>query len=192
MATIRKPRPPREIEEEEPEVDVSTTLKLDEKFKRYLRIVKVIRESMDFEKIWAEVQRLHAGRSSRNLYGSMPTVEKMTKAALQDGAVRARLAEIRVEMSGQLSSLREANLAIKKHILHEFRSHTAGLRTKGERMSFAERHIERGISLESKFEDMIARCDFLIKDVDQMNYSLKTTMTAMTIFYSHKNDSKGV
>lgn len=188
----KKSRALTHLRDEEDEVDVKAVLKQDENFKKYRRIVKVINESIDMEALETEMKRLHAGRSSRLLYGAMPTAEKLIKASLQDGSNRSRMAEIRMELTRQLSLLQSATSTMQKYILNEFRQHTAHLKTKGERMSYADQYIARGVALMTKIEDMIARCDFMIKDCDQMGFSLKTTMAALEIFYSHKNDRKGV
>jgi hypothetical protein len=177
---------------EEEEVDVREVLKKDESFKKYRRIVKVISENVDVEKLDTEVMNLHAGRSSRRLYGSVPTADKMINAALQDGSNRSRIAEIRTELTKQLALVERATSTIKKYILNEFREQTSGLKTKGERMSYADQYVARGVALIGTLEDLISRCDFLIKDIDQMGFSLKVSMTALTILYSHKNDTKGI
>lgn len=168
------------------------TLKKDERFKSYRRIVKNVRESINIEKLHAELLRLHAGRKSRTLFLKHPGVDAVNEANLQDSAYRSRMAEIYVELDFQLGLLEEAIDRIRKHIMHEYRDDMEGLRTKGERVSFADQYINSGLSTKHALKRLIKAADVLIKDIDQTGYSFKNTIKSMEILYSSKNDKRNV
>jgi hypothetical protein len=166
-------------------------LKEDAKFKQYRRIVKEIERSVDIEKLTTEVNRLHAGRKSRNLHGRAPSGESLQEASLQDSSNRSRMAEIRVETFRQQSMLEEALAAIKRHVMNEYRDAFSGLRTKGERLAYVEQYLNRGISLNAKLENFMERIDFLIRDIDQTGFALRNAINVLEIVYA-KNSVKNV
>jgi hypothetical protein len=168
------------------------TLKTDERYKSYRRIVKNVQQSINIEKLRAELLRLHAGRKSRTLFLSRPGVDTVNEANLQDSAYRSRMAEIYVETEYQLGLLDEAIDKIRKHILHEYHDSVEGLRTKGERVSFADQYITGGLALKHALKRLISTADVLIKDIDQTGYSFKNTLKSLEILYSHKNDKKNI
>jgi hypothetical protein len=172
--------------------DVQELLRSDDKFKQYRRIVKAIRESVDMDKLDIELKNLHSGRSSRRLYGKTPSADSIINATLQDASNRSRIAEISVEISRQLSLLETATAAIKKHILHEFREHTSGYRTKGERQAFADQYLGRGLHLIDQFTNFVDRANYILKDTDQTGYSIKAAVQCLEILYSSKNDKRNV
>jgi hypothetical protein len=76
--------------------------------------------------------------------------------------------------------------------MNEFRDNLEGLKTKGERMTFADQYLNRGLSLIHKLKRLLKTADVLIKDIDQTGYSFKNTLKSLEILYSHKNDKKSV
>jgi hypothetical protein len=163
--------------------DVLDMLKADDKFKQYRRIVKTIKESIDLDKLDTELRNLHAGRSSRRLYGKTPSADALINASLQDSSNRSRMAEIRVEVTRQLGILEVATSTIKKHILNEFREHTVGLRTKGERVAFADQYLVRGLQFQDQLSNFTTRADFLIKDIDQTGFALRNALQCLELIY---------
>lgn len=181
-----------EKEEEVETVDFKAVLKEDQKYKSYRRIVKNVGEQINIEKLHAEILRLHAGRKSRTLFLNKPGADAVNEANLQDSSYRSRLAEIYVEVDYQLGLLNEAVDKIRKHFIHEFRDSMEGLKTKGERMSFADKYISSGLALMHQLKRLLATADVIIKDIDQTGYSFKNTIKTLEILYSHKNDKKNV
>lgn len=172
--------------------DLKELMSEDEKIQRYRRIVSNIKKSIDLEKLDAELARLHAGRLSRQLYGKHPSPDSLINAALQDAANRSRMAEIRVEATRQLSILEVAIDSVKKYIMHEYKDHMIGIKTKGERVGFAEQRLTSGVDFAKKVENMIERADFLIKDIDQTGFSLKHSIACLEILYASNNTRKNI
>ena len=173
-------------------MDFKSILKSDDNYRRFRRIVKSLSEQVNVEKLHSEILRLHAGRKSRTLYLKRPSVDTVNEANLQDSSYRSRLAEIYVEVDYNLGLLNEAIDKIRKHFIHEFKDSMEGLRTKGERMSFADKYISSGLALMHQLKRLLATTDVIIKDIDQTGYSFKNTIKSMEILYSHKNDKKNV
>lgn len=162
-------------------------LKEDDRFRRYKRIVKGMKEGIDIEKMDSEIMRLHTGRLSRQMYGKNPSVDTLLKASLQESSVRSRMAEIRVELSKNLSLLEKAVKEVRKYLMSEYREYVTNFRTKGERIDFFDSQLNSGISMISQIEGLVSRIDFLIKDIDQTSYSLTRTRECLELLYAHKS-----
>jgi len=172
--------------------DMRATVKADDKYKTFRRIVKNLSQEIDIEKMHEEILRLHSGRKSRGLYLKRPSVDAVVEAALQDSAYRSRIAEIRVEASYNLGLLEETVDKIRKHLMREFRDTLTDLRTKGERMAFADQYLDSGLSLMGKIGRLVNTADSIIKDIDQSGFSYKHVVDSLSILYSSKNDKKNV
>lgn len=179
-------------EEVAPPINVGESLKEDDKYKSFRRIVRNIGEQVNTEKMREEILRLHAGRKVRTLYLKRPGVDAVVDAALQDSSYRSRIAEIRIETDYHRGLLEEAVDKMRKHVVHEFSAQVSGLKTKGERMSFADQFLQKGVTLLYKFERLTAMADTVIKDIDQSGYTLKHVVDSMEVLYSSKNDKKNV
>jgi hypothetical protein len=172
--------------------DLRDSVKADEHYRRFRRIVKNIAQEINIEKLHAELLRLHSGRKSRTLFVKRPSVDTVQEAGLQDSAYRSRMAEIYVEVDYHLGMLAEAVDKIRKHFIHEYRDNMEGLKTKGERLSYADQYIQSGLSLMHKLKRLLSTADVFIKDIDQTGYSFKNTIKTLEILYSHKNDKKSI
>lgn len=166
--------------------DMKSAVKADDKYKRFRRIVKNVGEQINVEKLHAEILRLHAGRKSRTLYLKRPGADAVDEANLQDSAYRSRIAEIYVEVDYHLGLLQEALESIRKHLMNEFRENLEGLKTKGERLTFADQYLNSGLALIHKLKRLLKVADVIIKDIDQNSYSLKNTIKTMEILYGNK------
>jgi hypothetical protein len=163
----------------------------DDTYKKYLKIVKTIRDKIDLEDLDDEMTRLHSGRISRTLYGTTPGGDKIMKAALQDSSVRSRLAEIRVRVTKQADLLDITLKATRIHLANSFRDEVDDLRTKGERGAFFDGHLQKGVSLLARMNSFTSRVDTIVKDIDQTGFSLKHAVDILELIYSRNNDKKG-
>ena len=186
---------PKKKVKEEQQLDpneIRDAIKSNDKFKSFRRIVKNIAEQVNIDKLHAEILRLHSGRKSRTLYLKRPGVDEVNDANLQDSSYRSRIAEIYVEVDYHLGMLEEALDAIRKHLMNEFRDNLESLKTKGERMAFADQYLTRGVSLAHKLKRLLRTADVILKDIDQQGFSFKNTIKTLEIHYSHRNDKKNI
>ena len=172
--------------------EMRETVKGDDKYKRFRRIVKNVGEQLNIEKLAEEIKRLHSGRKARSLYLKRPSVDTVVEAALQDSAYRSRIAEIWVEADYYHGLLEEAVTSIRKHFMHSFRDQMGTLKTKGERMGFADQYLNSGLSLMSKLDRLTSMAGMIIKDIDQTGFTFKHVVDSLEVLYSHKNDKKNV
>jgi hypothetical protein len=172
--------------------EMKASIKTDDKYRRFRRIVKSIGEQLNIDKLSEEIKRLHSGRKSRTLYLKRPSVDTVVESALQDSAYRSRIAEIWVEADYFHGMLEEAITGIRKHFMSEFHEQMDGLRTKGERMGFADQYLNSGLSLMSKLDRLTSMAGMIIKDIDQTGFTFKHVVDSLDVLYSHKNDKKNV
>ena len=160
----------------------------DDNFKKYRNIVKSIKDKINVDDIDDEIMRLHSGRILRTLKGTSPGAEKIQSAALQDSSHRSRLAEIRVRVTKQADLLELTIEATRIYLAREFKDELPDIRTKGERVSFLNTYLARGIDLHSQLEALLSRIDTIIKDIDQGSFTLRHCIDLLTLVYSHNNN----
>jgi hypothetical protein len=91
-----------------------------------------------------------------------------------------------------MGMLDEAIDKIRKHLMHKYHDSMEGLRTKGERISFADQYLSSGLGFKHELKRLLSTADVLIKDIDQTSYSFKNTIKSLEILYSSKNDKKNI
>lgn len=145
----------------------------DDAFKKYKRIVKSIQERYDLEALMEEANALHSGRSSRNLKGTNPGGQKIADAALLDGSYRSRMSQIMVNLFRQRDLLEISIQAAKAHIVKNYSDVIPAYRTKAERSTFLDTYVAKGVTMLSNIESVIKCLELLIKDIDQMSFTLR-------------------
>ncbi len=162
----------------------------NEYYKRYKKIYKRLSEDIDLEKIDKELTTLHSGRMSRSLFGSSPGPDKIIEANLQDSSYRSRLVELRVELSKSITLMDTTIDTLKLKLSTEYSDNLAGLKTKGERLSFVESFLVSGITFIEKMNGCAERIELVVKDIDQTAYTYKNAIQVLELVYSRNNDKK--
>jgi hypothetical protein len=153
-------------------------------FNKYRRIVRAIKEKIDLEELEAEMRRLYSGRQSRALFGTHPGPEKLMNASLQDASFRTRMVEIRLELSKQADILDIAIDAVRSYLRKEYEDDMPDIKTKGERVTYFDQYLRRGLELKASMDSLIKRLDHAIKDIDQMGFTFKHLSEMLALIYS--------
>lgn len=162
-------------------------IKADANYEKFKRIVERIRKRVNIEAATTEALALHAGRTSRsiageNRYNPMFIID----ANLKDLSSRARLVEIRVRNDLQMSNLREAIDAVRRHISTEYADDLRDFSTADQRKSFVDRVIKNAKEFLAEGEALVDMIDVLIKDIDQAGYSIKNSIECLKLLAESK------
>jgi len=159
----------------------------DAQYKSFKKIFAVVQERVDVETSFKEVMGLHASRLSRSLSGSKRySPQTLIDANLKDLANRARMVEIRVKNDKQLSHLREAMAAMKRHIRTEYAEDLREFSTEGQRTAFTDRVLKSANEFLAEGESLLSTIDMLIKDVDQAGFSMRNNVELLKLLSSSK------
>lgn len=189
MATKKQMEKPSKKEELGGDSLRASLLK-DDTFKKYRMIVKNLKEKMDLEELYEEVMRLHAGRTSRTLYGTTPGPEKIQNAALQDSSYRSRFTEIRVKVGKYADTLEIALDAVRIHLSTQYADSLPALKTKAERMGYFDGHLKVGLEFHRRMESLCKQVDLIIKDIDQNSYTIQHCIKVIELLYSRNNNKQ--
>lgn len=158
-------------------------------FKKFRKIVQQVQARLNIEKDTAEALALHAGRTSRKMFGDKRFSPKaLLEAASNDMGSRSRLVEIRVRYSKQIDVLHEACKAIKHSMLTNFSERiNERFKTVGARNSFTETMIATALEIQHEGDALLKLLDTLIEDIDKTGYHLSN----MTDILKLLDNSKG-
>lgn len=163
-------------------------LRSDDAFLQFRALIKSIEVKLDTEEIMAEAGRLHSGRLSRTLHGTTPGPEKLLTATLQDSSYRSRMVEVRVKLVRHRDRLDIALQATRQYLAMQYREQVSDLKTKGERESYFDAYLKRGLNLKEELKSTIAQLDDLVKDIDQTAYTYKNAIECLELLLSRNND----
>lgn len=150
------------------------TIRKNPNYKSFLAIVETVTARIDIEGANKEALALHAGRLSRALHGEKRYSPKaIVDANMQDISNRARLVEIRVKHDKQLSLLKSAIDAMRRHISTEYSDDLRDFSTAEQRRAFVDRVLKASVQLLEEGEAMIEMLDALIKDLDQTSHAMR-------------------
>jgi hypothetical protein len=157
-------------------------------YKKFQKIVQNIQARLHIDKDQEEALSLHAGRTSRKLYGDKRYSPKsLVDANLNDAAARARLVEIRVRCSIQIDTLHDACKAMKASMLTNFSDDIKKrFSTVGDRTAFMETMIASAIEVEAEGQALIKLLDTLIQDIDKCSYHLRGVTDALQLLSGSK------
>jgi len=159
-----------------------SAIRKDDNYKLFRSVFAKTQERVDIEKDLDEALRLHAGRSSRQLYGKQQySIKSLIDASLKDISFRSRLVEIRVKASIQLSLLEEATKAIRKYISTEYADDLKEFSTAEQRKSFVDRALKGAISYLSEGAALLDTLDRLIEDIDKASFGLRNMMEGLKL-----------
>lgn len=155
-------------------------LKDDEVWVKYLNILRMAK-TLNFSNIETEVTNLHKGRLSRSLMVERPNPDKIMKAVLQDASHRSRLTEIINSATYQSRMLNFTLDALQSHISSEYKVELSYCSTKAEREAVINSLLATGYDKSDEFDTMVKLCDNIIKDIDQMSWSIKNIINVLTL-----------
>jgi hypothetical protein len=157
-------------------------------YKRFKKIVQQVQARLNIEKDTEEALALHAGRTSRKLYGDKRYSPKsLLDASSNDMGARSRLVEIRVRYSKQIDVLHEACKAMKHSMLTNFAdSISAKFKTVGARNSFTETMIASALEVQHEGDALIKLLDTLIEDIDKTGYHLSNMTDILKLLENSK------
>lgn len=157
-------------------------------YKKFKRIVTQIESRLNIDKDYEEALSLHAGRTSRKLYGDKRYSPKsLLDASSNDMGSRSRLVEIRVRCSKQIDILHDACKAMKHSMLTNFSEQIgARFKTVGDRQAFAETMMAQALEVERNGQGFIKLLDSLIEDIDKSGYHLSNMTDILKLLDSSK------
>lgn len=157
-------------------------------FKKFRKIVTQVESRLNVEKDYEEASALHAGRTTRKLYGDKRYAPKsIIDASSNDMAARSRLVEIRVRCSRQIDVLHDACKAMKHSMLTNFSTEiNKRFTTVGARTAFAETMIARALEIQHEGQSLIKVLDSLIEDIDKSGYHLSNLTDVLKLLDSRK------
>lgn len=162
-------------------------LRKDPKYKKFLRAVEVISGRLKLEADRKEAWSMHASRTSRSLYGKDQfSLQKFEQAVLKDLSIRARMVEIRVQVSSNISMLDRAISDMRNHIQTEYDDLLKPFKTVDRRRQAISRLVQSSTDLMADGEDLVSSLDMFIKDLDQANFSLRHIVDTMKLLDSSK------
>ncbi len=179
----------RHISEKEP-LDLRAFLneiKEDVKYKKFARVVATTQKRVDLEANRNEAIASHATRTSRQLHGKKQYSPKaLLEASMNDLSVRARLVEIRVNVSIHIELLEEACDALRRYIFTQYREQMNEFQNEAQRKALIER--VQGVALEIKTEgnSLLTTLDHIIKDIDQASHLLRNMVEMLKLIDSSK------
>ena len=159
----------------------------DDQFALFTRVLLRTKKGVDVEAFTNEVLGLHAGRTSRRLYGDKRYSPKaLLDADSNDLAARARMAEIRVKADLRLSTLRDAVAAMRRHILTTYADDLKEFAGVTAKKAVADRVMKSAITYLAEGEALLKTVDTLLKDLDQAGHSLHRMGVMVTLVTNAK------
>lgn len=157
-------------------------------FKKFKKVVQQVESRLNVEKDQNEAVALHAGRTSRKLYGEKRYSPKaLIDASENDLSVRSRLVEMRVKASMQIDVLNDACKAMKYSMLTNFQDRMKKMfSTVGDRNAFMETMIASALEIERDGTALIKALDTLVQDIDKASYHLKGVIECLSMLESSK------
>ena len=159
----------------------------DGEYVKFKTIFERTRERVDLEKDLTEVLNLHAGRTSRKLYGDKQySVKALIDASLKDMSYRSRMVEIRVRASVQISILQEAIGALRKYLSTEYADDLREFGTVAERKSFVDRVLKTPLAYIEEANSLLDTIDIILKDLDQASFGLRNMLECLKLLDSSR------
>lgn len=157
-------------------------------YRKFRKIVIEVQERLNIDKDRTEALSLHAGRTSRKLFGDRRYSPKhLLDASLNDMSSRSRLVELRVKTTNQIDVLHEACKAMRYSMSTNFTEEIkARFKTVGERNAFFDTMIASALEIESEGSAQIKLLDDLIQDVDRASYHLKGVIECLGLLQGSK------
>jgi len=157
-------------------------------YKKFRKIVQKVQAALHIDKDREEALSMHAGRTSRKLYGERKYSPKaLLDASMNDMAVRSRLVEIRVKCSNQIDILHEACKAMKHSMSTNFSEEiNKRFKTVGERNSFMETMIASSLEIEHEGHALIKLLDDLVTDIDKSSFHLRHMIDSLQLLEGSK------
>lgn len=158
-----------------------------QQYKKFKKVVSVARERLKIDTDRTEALSLHAGRTSRKLFGEKQySAKSVMEASLIDLSYRSRLVEIRVQCSLTVATLDAGLDAIRRYINTEFTDDLEAYKTVGQRKDFVDRIVASALDLVNEGKSLMDMLDFLIKDIDTASFQLRNTMEILKMLSEAK------
>lgn len=170
-----------------PKSVIMDSLRGDAQFKKFRLIVSKTRERFKVESDRKEALSLHASRTSRTLHGDKRySPIALMDASLKDLSFRARLVEIRVQITLHTALLEEAVTAIKRYIRTEYYDELNNYKTVDSRSALVDRLVASALDLQNEGSALIELLDTLIEDIDKASFHLKHMLDCLQLLDSSK------
>lgn len=160
----------------------------DPEYKKYKKIVLLVREKLKIEKDKAEALSLHAGRTLRKLHGSKQYSPKaLVDAAANEAAARSRLVEMRVQCAIQTDLLHSTVKALRQHVMTSYREELSDFRTVADRAAMLDRVAAGALTTESESQALIKLLDDLVNDIDKSSFHLRAMVDVLKLLDGSKS-----
>lgn len=154
----------------------------DPQYKKFKVIFARTQERLDLQRNLQEALTLHAGRSSRSLYGKNQfSIKALISASLKDCSWRARMVEIRVQASIQLSILKEAVNALRKYLSTEYSDDLTEFKNIEQRRAFVDRAIKDALAFLDEGNSLLETIDALVSDIDKTSFHLRNMLEGLKL-----------
>lgn len=173
-------------------VELRATLKGDDTFLKYRRILKNIIGKMDFEELHTEVHRLHSGRTMPNLHGTTPGADRIGEAILKDVRARSRLVELALKATRYHDMLDIVLDTTRKYLATQYGENAPNLRTKAERMSYFDQYLSKGIEVRQELKSLYESIQLVIKDIDQASHATRHLVECLSLVLDRNNTKQSI
>jgi hypothetical protein len=150
-------------------------------YQKYLKVLEKV-ESMDLASVVREAKSLHAGRTSRTLHTSDIGPKMLTEALFKDLSYRARMVELRVNVSDKRDRLHTTVDVVRRYLMHRY-GEKLGLKSQVSRRQFFDTLFREGIETMARMQSISEMLDMFIKDIDQAGYALKNAVALLQLVY---------
>lgn len=166
------------------------SLRADDAYKKYKRILASLEEKVDFDTVNKEIDNIHAGRTMRNLYGTTPGAEKISNAVLLDVRSRSRLVEIALKATRRHDTLDVVLDETRRYLIATYSEEAPRLSTKQERQTYFDQYLTRGLKLLASLKSITESANYIIKDIDQCSHSTRHLIDCLELLLSRNNDKQ--
>lgn len=160
----------------------------ESEYRKFKKILAKTKERLNIDKDRTEALSMHAGRTSRRLYGTKQYSPKaLIDASLNDLSVRSRLVEVRVQCSIHIDLLHDAIKAIKHYITTQYHTELAKFKTVGQRNALIDRVVNEALKAEGEGQALIKLLDDLINDIDKASFQLRNMIEGLKLLAESKS-----
>ncbi len=131
----------------------------------------MIDERINVDSIQREVQLIQSGRLTRNLAGKPPSSKVLYEAIAKDIANRARLTELRSQLTPEIGLLNRALANTESHVRYAYSDELSECGSTAEaRKMILRRVLQSGHSLRDTLDVLVSGIDYTVKDIDQSSF----------------------
>ncbi len=170
--------------------EVVKEIKNDERYKRLRKSFDTLpMYQLPTDQLLSEVETLHKMREIRRLNSLDPGfTDALIKANTNDQSCRGRLTEIIMTCVKASSSLEDAIVALRYHLLLKYSDQLRSYRTKEERVQVVNKVLQPFMKYTQKIGTLKEITQLVVSDIDKGAWSLRTSIEAVQLHVSRERN----